>query len=80
MNNIKVIFNLKQILQDKGFSYRQFAALSGVHFTTIAKIANNETTHVDVQVLGKLAHALGHNSLQDVCKIVVVPEQVAGGR
>lgn len=51
-------FRLKEILQEKGWTARKLAELSGVNERTVRDISNNNYTRVGLDVLHKLSQAL----------------------
>ena len=54
---MRVIFRLHELLGED--SQSQLAQRAGVHFATVHRIYHNQTRRVDLDVIGKLAEALG---------------------
>jgi DNA-binding Xre family transcriptional regulator len=54
---VRVIFRLHEVLGEE--SQSQLAHRAGVHFATVHRIYHNQTRRVDLDVIGKLAEALG---------------------
>ena len=51
--------DLKAILKEKGYTYRQLAEITGLHTSTISKICNHKSTYP--QTAQKIANALGYD-------------------
>lgn len=50
--------NLRRLMEAKGVSVRQLAALSGVNYVTISRVMNGKQTNLTMDLCEKLAAAL----------------------
>lgn len=52
-------FRIKELAESRGLSLLQLATMSNIAYSTIHRIASNQSTRIDLATLEALAKALG---------------------
>jgi putative transcriptional regulator len=56
--NMKVIIKLNSLLEDKGYSHRELARLTGIRHPSISEMCNNTTKRIPLDNLAKICEVL----------------------
>jgi DNA-binding Xre family transcriptional regulator len=68
---MRVKSNLKNLLDERGISIRQFAEMTGLPFETLRRLYNDDTKQYQRDTIGRICEVLG----VDLCELLTLTKE-----